>query len=162
MLRSDLRRQLLKVVGAFFLAAGLPIAPALSATRPSAGARRTLAAFLDALLPRDAVSASASDLRVDAQLWALARLDRRFERLLVLGCQWLDLTGTVRFADLAASDQDKVVEWMSTSDWNQIPRRFYELVRQTAVETYYSDPVAWNGLSIKAPPQPLGYPPPWQ
>ncbi len=162
MLRSDLRRQLLKVVGAFFLAQGLPVAPAFSAARPSAVERRTFAAFLDALLPRDDLAGSASDLRVDEQLWALASLDGRFGRLVALGCQWLNLTGTGSFADLAPSDQIKVIEWMSASDWNQIPRRFYELVRQTAVETYYSNPAAWGGLPIKAPPQPLGYPPPWQ
>jgi hypothetical protein len=114
------------------------------------------------LLPRDALSGSATDLRVDERLWALAATEVRFRRLIELGCQWLNLTGGPPFTELAAEQQSAVVEWMSHADWDQIPRRFYELVRQTAVEVYYSDPAAWHGLPIDRPPQPLGYLPPWQ
>lgn len=161
-LQSDLRRRLLKVVGAFFLAQGLPVASAFAAIPPSAVERRTFSAFLDVLLPRDTHSGSASDLKVDAKLWDYAALDARFRRLIELGCRWLNLTGQGGFADLSAADQITVVSWMAGSDWNQVPRRFYELVRQAAVETYYSDPAALAGLPIQASPQPLGYPPPWQ
>jgi hypothetical protein len=59
-------------------------------------------------------------------------------------------------------DQIKIVQWMSEADWNQIPRRFYELMRQVAIEVYYTDPAAWAGLALQRPPQPFGYPPPWQ
>lgn len=159
--RSDLRRRLLKAVGAFFLAETLLVGPVAAATRPAAAARRTLAAFLDTLLPADAQSGSASALKVDRKLWVLAAGDARFARLLALGCRWLDMTGTGSFADLSPADRIRVVEWMAGSEWNEIPRRFYELVRQVAVEFYYSDPAAWGGLPIRTPPQPLGYPPPW-
>ena len=99
---------------------------------------------------------------MDAQLWALADADARFRRLIELGCQWLNMTGGPPFAELTAGQQIAVVEWMSHSDWSAVPRRFYELVRQTAVEVYYSNPATWRGLSIERPPQPLGYFPPWQ
>jgi len=156
------RRRLLKIVGAFFLGQAFDISPALAAAAPSPAERATFAAFLDVLLPRDAVSGSASDFRVDVQLWALAKTEARFRRLVVLGCQWLNMTGGPPFTELTIEQQIAVVEWMSHSDWSEVPRRFYELVRQTAVEVYYSDLAAWQGLSIEHPPQPLGYMPPWQ
>lgn len=114
------------------------------------------------MIPRDALSGSATDLQVDKKLWAFAKIDPNFKRLVELGSQWLNMTGQGHFADLSATDRITIIAWMSTSDWNQIPRRFYELVRQAAIETYYSDPAALGGLPIKTPPQPLGYPPPWQ
>lgn len=138
------------------------MASAFAAPKASAVERRTFSAFLDVLLPRDAYSGSASDLQVDNKLWVFAALDPRFMRLVELGCRWLNMTGQGGFGDLSVADQIRVVEWMSQSDWNQIPRRFYELVRQAAVETYYSEPAALAGLPINGPPQPLGYPPPWQ
>jgi hypothetical protein len=161
-IESDLRRRLLKVIGAFFLAVTLPAAPASAETLSSTAKRRTFAAFLNILIPRDVYTGSASDLKVDRRLWAFAARDPRFSRLIDLGCLWLDMTGTGGFADLSIVDRNTVVEWMANSDWNQIPRRFYELVRQLAVEIYYSNPDSLGGLPIKTPPQPLGYPPPWQ
>lgn len=156
------RRRLLKIIGVFFLGPAFDISPALAATAPSTLERATFAGFLDVLLPRDALSGSATDLRVDEELWGLADADARFRRLIELGCQWLNTTGGPPFTELTAEQQFTVVEWMSHSDWSQIPRRFYVLVRQTAVEVYYSNPAAWRGLPIDRPPQPLGYLPPWQ
>lgn len=156
------RRRLLQIVGAFFLGQAFDVSPAVAAAQPSPLEKTTFAAFLDVLLPRDDVTGSATDLRVDEQLWGLAEKDVRFRRLIGLGCQWLNATGGPPFANLSAEQQIAVVEWMSHSEWNHIPRRFYELARQTAVEVYYSNPASWRGLPIDRPPQPLGYLPPWQ
>jgi hypothetical protein len=155
------RRRLLQIVGAFFLGHAFDVSPAFAGAAPSPLEQTTFAAFLDVLLPRDDLSGSATDLRVDGQLWDLAGDDARFRRLIGLGCQWLNMTGGPPFTELSAGQQTAVVEWMSHSDWNEVPRRFYELVRQTAVTAYYSNPAAWRGMPIKRPPQPLGYPPPW-
>lgn len=155
------RRRILKLVGAFFLGQAFDAGTALAAPGPSALERMTLAAFLDVLLPRDALSGSASDLGVHDELWDVARSDPRFERLLALGCRWLDMTGGPPFHELPTEQQIALIEWMSASDWNGVPRRFYELVRQTAVESYYSHPESWRGMAIERPPQPLGYLPPW-
>jgi hypothetical protein len=161
-LNSELRRRLLQVVGAFFLLPVAGLAPAsVAAPLPTPLERASLAAFLDVLLPRDAFSGSASDLGVDRTLWAFARTNEQFLRLLGVGCQWLNLSGRGGFSALPASQQIAVVQWMSTSDWNQVPRRFYELLRQAALETYYSQPAAWAGLALQPAPQPVGYPPPW-
>jgi hypothetical protein len=137
------------------------MAPAIAAPVPAGIELRTFAAFLDVLLPRDTYSGSASDLKVDLTLRRFAKQDARFQRLVELGCTWLNMTGQGSFANLTANDQIKVVEWMASSDWNQIPRRFYELVRQAAIEIYFSEPASLAGLPVKSPPQPLGHPPPW-
>jgi hypothetical protein len=160
---SEIRRRLLKFAGGLLLADTLPsLSPATAASPPIAAERRALAAFLDVLLPADDDTASASALKVDDDLHALAANDPLFKRLVALGCRWLDLTGTVPFADLPSGDQIAIVESMSAADWSEIPRRFYELMRQTAVECYYSRPAALAGLPVQEPPQPAGYPPPWQ
>lgn len=160
MLRT--RRRLLQSIGAFFLASIAGSVPALdSSPVPSSRERVTLAHFLDVLLPRDEFSGSATDLGVDLEIWELAAADERFNRLLGFGCQWLDLTGGPPFHRLDPDQKDAVVQWMVESDWNQIPRRFYELVRQLAVTIYYADPRSWNGFPLHRPPQPDGYPPPW-
>lgn len=155
-----MRRRLCQVVGAFFLGLGTPLEPAHAAT-PAKNERATVRAFLDILLPRDALSGSANDLGVHDKLLAFARTDASFGRLLSVGSQWLNMTGSVPFARLSGDQQTAIVTWMSAADWNEIPRRFYELVRQIAIELYFSQPGSWAGLPISRPPQPLGYPPPW-
>lgn len=160
-LSSEVRRRLLKVVGAFFLGNLLP-PPMLAVAAPVAIDGETFAAFLNVLLPRDELSGSATDLAVDKQLWAFAATDERFMQLLLLGCRWLNMTGQARgFADLSAAQQVAVVSWMAESDWQQIPRRFYELARQAALEVYFSQPAVLAGMPLQSAPQPLGYLPPW-
>lgn len=160
MLTSQTRRRLLKVVGVFFLSHTIEI-KAASVTAPTDLERSTFATFLDVLLPRDEFTGSATDLHVDRELLSFAESDPRFKRLIELGCQWLNMTGGPPFAKLTTEQQIALVDWMTSSDFNQIPRRFYELVRLTAIEMYFSQPAAWHGLAIKRPPQPTGYPPPW-
>ncbi|SCK14779.1 gluconate 2-dehydrogenase subunit 3 family protein [Vogesella sp. LIG4] len=160
-LASPQRRQLLQVVAAFFVACGVAPLPAAPLAVPDASERRTLAAFVDVLLPRDALSPAASELQVDDMLWQLAGHDARFRQLLALGCQWLNLGEQGQFAALAPEQQQAVVAWMAESDWNHPPRRFYELVRQSAISGYYSQPAARAGLDLPLAPQPQGYPPPW-
>lgn len=156
------RRRLIQIIGAFFLGQAFDVSATVATAAPSQLEQTTFAAFLDILLPRDSLSGSATDLQVDQVLWKLAEDDARFRRLIGLGCQWLNTTGGPPFAELDIEQQIIVVEWMSHADWNDVPRRFYELVRQTAVEAYYSNPTTWRGMSIEKPPQPLGYPPPWE
>lgn len=161
-LSSDLRRRLLKAAGAFFSLHALGIGFAEAASSPSKLERATFAAFLNVLIPRDALSGSATDLGVDAKLWLFSQHDPQYRHLLELGCLWLNQTGGPAFSELSEGQRIAVTRWMSTSDWNQVPRRFYELTRQLAIETYYSDPASWAGLPLQRPPQPFGYPPPWQ
>jgi hypothetical protein len=149
------------IVGAFFL--GASITPASATVLPPANEheRATLAAFLNTLLPADELSGSASNLGVDRQIWTFSNTSPDFRKLLDYGCRWLNMTGGIPFSDLPSEQQIAVVDWMSRADWNEIPRRFYELVRQVAVELYYANPAALSGLPVKRSPQPSGYPPPW-
>lgn len=158
---SASRRRLCKIVGAFFLGGAIDLASAAALAPPGDEERATLAAFVDTLLPRDELSGSASDLGVDRQLWAFSKTEPDFRKLIEYGCRWLNMTGSSQFSALASEQQIAIVDWMSRADWNEIPRRFYELVRQVAIELYYSNPAAWRGLPISRSPQPLGYPPPW-
>jgi hypothetical protein len=118
------RRQILAVIGAFFVGATLDSSRSIAETVLSPLEQTALNAFLDVLLPRDGVSGSASDLGVPDELREIARLDPRFRRLLALGCRWLDLTGGPPFGALPIAQQTAVVEWMAQSDWNEVPRRF--------------------------------------
>ena len=160
-LSSASRRRLCKIVGAFFLGSAINLASAAALAPPGKEERTTLAAFLDTLLPRDELSGSATDLGIDRQLWAFSTSEPDFRKLVDYGCRWLNMTGSSPFPALAIEQQIAVVDWMSRADWNEIPRRFYELVRQVAIELYYSNPAALNGQPINRSPQPLGYPPPW-
>jgi len=121
----------------------------------------TLVSFLDVLLPADEHSPSASQLDVESELLELAARVELFEKLLALGTHWLNDTGRGPFHSLSISDRNKVVSWMSTSDYDQIPGRFYQLVRLTAVEIYYARPESLGGFDLNPAPQPTGYPPPW-
>lgn len=148
------------------LLAGLPgVTSAATRNRALVASDRniapTLAAFLDTLLPRDATSGSASDLAIPNAILAESHNDPLFTRLLQTGCQWLDLAAEGRFADATPRVREVIVAWAAESDWDGVPRRFYELLRQRALERYYSNPEAWGGLPLTRPPQPIGYPEPW-
>lgn len=161
---GGIRRRL--VFGLLASAAGTCLTGAWAAPVTAAGLGRTrkatLTAFLDTLLPRDEFSGSASDLGVPASILAESATDPLRGRLIRVGCRWLDLAAGARFTTLDADTQEKIVTWAAGSDWDRVPRRFYEILRQRAVELYYSRPQAWAGLPISRPPQPLGYPEPWK
>jgi hypothetical protein len=135
-------------------------AAAQAATAPSL--ETTLTAFLDTLLPADALSGSASDLGVHRTLLAESAGDALYARLIAAGCQFLDRAAEGSFAGSSARVREVIVEWMAQSDYDEVPRRFYEIVRQRGVELYYSQPQAWGGVPIRRPPQPIGYPDHWK
>jgi hypothetical protein len=122
---------------------------------------RTFAAFLDVLLPDDGVTPAASALGVPDGIEEIAGDVEPLRRLIALACDWLDQVADAPFHALADTDQQAIVTWMSTADYNQVPRRFYHLTRQLAVELAYADATGVAGLPLAAAPQPLGYPPPW-
>ncbi len=163
MMHDSQRRRILKSVAAFFTAYGTGVsAESFSLEKPSVSEKETLAAFLDVLIPRDRITGSATDLQVDRQLWSLAESSDNFRRLLAIGCEWLNKTDSVPFSQLTYKQQYKLITWMSESDWQYVPRRFYEIVRNTSMSLYYSQPEARQGLPMHLAPQPEGYLPPWQ
>ena len=121
----------------------------------------TLSAYLDTLLPRDDLSPSSSDLGLHRQVLAESGTSRFESRLIRAGCAWLDLAAEGPFMDASPAVREVIVTWMAASDWNQVPRRFHEVMRQRVLELYFSRIDTLGGLPIHQPPQPGGYPEPW-
>lgn len=166
-----LRRRFLFKLPALPLLAGLSaylpgVVSAAPPTRAKPASRLsiepTLVALLDTLLPRDTLSGSASDLGVPNEILAESSRNALYNRLVHAGCQWLDHAAEGSFANASPQVREVIVAWAAQSDWNQVPRRFYELIRQRALGLYYSKPAAWGGTPISRPPQPIGYPEPWK
>lgn len=149
----------------FYLASLLPaVALAQNGRKTSAEDSRiaaTLAAYLDTLLPEDPLSPAASQLGIHTLILDEFAASPIQTRLLRAGCTWLDLAAEGSFREAGPQVRDVIVNWMTQSDWNRVPRRFHEVLRQRAMELYFSRPESLGGLPISRPPQPLGYPEPW-
>lgn len=123
--------------------------------------RAMLAAYVDVLLPADAVSPAASVLGVDAAILDLAAGQPLLARLIAVVGDWLDTAGNEPFASMDPARQAALVDEMSAADPDYLEGRFYQLIRLLAIEFHYADPAALAGLDLAASPQPAGYPPPW-
>lgn len=123
---------------------------------------RALAPFLDTLIPSDSISGSATDLGIEKQLTALSATRPHYERLLVLGCGWLDSEarkeGASDFAALAPDMREAVVARAEAAPENTPPWRFFQTVHLQAKIYYYGDPRSWPALGFDGPPQPIGFP----
>ena len=159
MLSISRRRVLMSALAASLSAPA--IAQQLGASKGQIDAK-TLAAYVDVLLPADQYSPAASALEIQDDIIGFAQQLPQFNQLLILGTEWLNQTGQGPFHTLSLSDQGRVVDWMRAADRNFIPGRFFLLVRLTGVEFYFSRPEAVAGFDVNPAPQPAGYPPPWQ
>lgn len=144
------------------VAAALGSTPMLAAASadPAAG-RAALAAYLDVLLPADALTPSASALGVQDDILGLARDAPLLARLIALVADWLDGGEPGSFAALPLSKRAANVAAMAEADPNRPDGRFHQLIRLLAIEFYYARPEALAGLGLNPAPQPEGYPPPW-
>lgn len=124
--------------------------------------RETLDAVIDTLLPADDVTPSATALGVSDELMSLAPKGSSLHRLLALGTTWLDTLDARSFAELPAETRHDVLRYMERADYNEVPGRFFHLLRQMAFEIYYAQPQTYAGLALNPAPQPEGYPPPWE
>lgn len=141
------------------LVAGLTDLPALAAAATPERRRiaRRFAAFCDTLVPADEFTPAASALRVPETILGNIEGDELAERLLALGCDWLD---TACGGDFAAADEATRIgacERMQALPWASPPGRFFQVMRNTVMAEYYVQPAAWRGLALKRPPQPLGF-----
>lgn len=146
----------------FAAACGALLARRGAAASAPASLEPTLAAFVDTLLPADDLSPAASDLGIAKTMLAESAGDELYTRLITVGCAFLDRAAEGRFDESNARVREVIVSWMSEADYDEVPRRFYEVIRQRTVELYYSRPEAWGGLPIRRPPQPIGYPDHWK
>jgi len=117
--------------------------------------------FLDALIPED-ITPSASQVNLDNDLLEHASKIRNYEKLIALGCQWLNSQSNIfyklPFINLNLEQKNKIVEVASNSHTNTIPGQFFNRIRQDAYIFYYAKPASWQGLIFSRPPQPQGYP----
>jgi Gluconate 2-dehydrogenase subunit 3 len=90
------------------------------------------------------------DMPEDGAAWqrSLAGLDDDARRL-----------GAGRFADLAGSEQDDLLEEIRTGkDWHGLPAaRLWNLWMRYACAAFYSHPWAWNEIGFGGPAYPRGY-----
>jgi hypothetical protein len=118
----------------------------------------SLGAVLDTLFPADALCPSATALGVDVRIREALGADGPLVQLFSLALNWLDGLAERPFRDLVPSQQADILAVMAASDFNQIPGRFYHIVRALTLEFAYATPEALAGLPLHTAPQPEGYP----
>jgi hypothetical protein len=119
---------------------------------------RTFTAFCDTLVPADALTPAASTLGVPGGILENLRGNALAERLLAAGCIWLDAQCGGNFARADDAERVLAVERMAAMPWESPAGRFYQVMRDTVMADYYSQPKAWPGLVLDRPPQPIGFP----
>lgn len=130
--------------------------PARSAGRQDLA---SLGAVLDVLFPADALCPSATALGVEDQIRQVLDGEGPLMQLFTLALQWLDALDGQPFRDLPPPRQARIIETLASSDYDQIPGRFYHIARALTVEFAYAMPEALAGLPLHAAPQPEGYAP---
>ncbi|MFN7224756.1 MAG: gluconate 2-dehydrogenase subunit 3 family protein [Paracoccaceae bacterium] len=121
----------------------------------------SLGAVLDVLLPDDSVTPAATAVGIDRDLRDFLAENDLLTQLFGAALGWMDQISGGSFSTANPDVQHDLLSQMSESDFNQIPGRFYHIIRALAVEFYYARPEALAGLPLNPAPQPLGYPPPW-
>lgn len=125
------------------------------------GEFHSLGAVLNTLLPADEMSPSATELGIETEMERLIADKALLKRLFAVALEWLDGVGPRPYRELDAERRLDILGAMAASDYNQIPGRFFHVVRALAVELYFARPEAISGYPLNTAPQPTGYPPPW-
>jgi hypothetical protein len=129
--------------------------------RNQSGSLSALPALLDTLIPED-ISPAASQLNVGPELIRKAKQESGFERLLILGCTWLNEQARNQhqqlFEDLDEALRIAIVETAEQAPVRSLPRVFFNAVRHFAFGIYYAHPETWVSLGYSGPPQPVGFP----
>lgn len=121
----------------------------------------SLGAVLDTLLPADALSPAATALGVDREVEDSILGNPTMARFFEAALGWLDQLDGAPFRDLPEARRVEILAALAEADFNQIPGRFYHLMRALAIEFYFTHPEAFAGYPLEPAPQPMGYPPPW-
>lgn len=125
----------------------------------------TLTVLVETLLP-DGEFPGAVRTNVMAALLAEPRPTRQQRRALVEGVQLLDSEarrrGAAGFTELKPEQRLDVVDVCARAEEGTLPRFFYRIVRDRAMQLHYANPIAWAAVRFPHPPQPQGYPAYWQ
>lgn len=121
-----------------------------------------LAEIVDLILPADAMSPSASDLGVHTEIQNTIAGHPLLRRLFEYGLTWIDQVGGRPFLELPREAQLQILNFAEQADFNQVPGRFFAVLRVLACELYFSQTEAIAGYPLNDAPQPDGYLPPWE
>jgi hypothetical protein len=137
------------------------LATVIGPSRSPADPGETLRAYLDTLLPEDAMP-SATQVGVDRVMLAAAERAPGTRRMLHWGLWWLDREARHRggddFAGLGEDARTAIVARAEAAAAGSAPRVFFEATRTNALDIYYSRPESWPRLGFRGPPQPVGFP----
>jgi len=120
----------------------------------------SFATFLETLIPDGEFPGARRTLQV-ADLVRELEATRQKRRALVEGVALLDRHaeewGSPSFAVLSHHRRAEVVAGFAAEEEGSVPRFFYRVVRDRAMELHYSRSLAWKALGLPHPPQPTGY-----
>ena len=123
--------------------------------------RRTLASYLDTLIPDDEASPGAVRAGIDKGFASWAEASPQYRRLIVEGCRWLDgeaeKAGARSFSELDEEKRNAIVGRASRSARRSVPRQFFDGTRRPAFFFYYGNASSWSAIGYEGPPQPGGF-----
>jgi len=157
------RRELLRLtLGAGLLAAsGYFLKDIFHPAQLTRSEEKTLAAFLDTLIPADDVP-GAVQFGVPEKIQEKAKRDNQYRRLVKQGCSWLDSRAgrlyAASFDSLGEKDRDDILTIAAEADPGSVQRIFFRQIRSDSFHHYYSHPGSWPQLGYNGPPQPKGFP----
>jgi hypothetical protein len=100
-------------------------------------------------------------LNVDRDLIGMSGQNPDLDRLLVLGCAWLNEQAKKRgqqvFEDLDEAARTTIVQIAEQSSERSLPRVFFNAVQHYTFGLYYAHSEAWASLGYPGPPQPAGF-----
>lgn len=124
----------------------------------------TFRAFIDTLIPEDAISESASTYGVDNAILKFADSHEEYKLLILQGCEWLNAAAKYegnrsgRFADQSEKTRVNILKVAeNTGNGRAGPARFLKTVLSHANSIYYAQPEVWKTLAYDGPPQPNGF-----
>ena len=121
---------------------------------------KTIEALLATLIPDDETP-GALKLGVLEMILSKAATQYKYRHIIKKGSEWLDHAAgrlsSAGFMDLRAGERDSIIARAMESQTGSLSRKFLELMRADAFESYYSNPRSWAQLGYNGPPQPNGF-----
>lgn len=142
-------------------ASSIAAATALPVAAQTSIDRNLLNLVADTILPEDELTPSASAIGAVDDLLDMVQGHQMLNQLMAFGLQWLNQVQGTAFAARSVEDRERLLLAAAESDFNQVPGRFFHVLRVLLLEAYYSKPEALGGLPVNQAPQPEGYLPPW-
>lgn len=149
------RDALLSFASGIAAATAFPVSAQVSIDRP------LLDLVSDTILPEDALTPSASAIGAVDDVLEMVQSHQMLQQLMAFGLQWINQAAGVPFAQLPTEGREQLLKLAQDSDFNQVPGRFFHVLRVLLLEAYYAKPETLAGLPLNSAPQPEGYLPPW-